>query len=127
MPESEQHKAVKDILEAKLREWFGASVSEYPSWGHELDVVAVASNEVCIYVEVIWSHSIAQFRLDMNMLQNPDADVEVVIGSPEVIADKRMVREFAKNVILQRNAGKQIYGKMLDGIRILTDSNYVEN
>jgi hypothetical protein len=126
LPESEQHRSVKEILEQKLHEWFGASISEYPSSGHELDVFAVTANGISIYVEVIWNHSLSHFRLDMNMLQQSDADVKVVVGSPKVVADGKMMREFAKVVISQRKTGKQIQGEIINGLRVLEDSNYVE-
>jgi len=125
--ESEPHRIIKELIERKLQEWFGASITEYLSAGHELDVFAVTSSGISIYVEVIWYHSKAHFLSDMNMLQQSDADIKVVIGSLEVVSDQNMIREFAKVVISQRRAGKIIHGDMLNGMRILEDSEYVEN
>jgi len=125
--ESESHEKIKGLLESKLHEWFGASIQEYPSAGHIHDVFAVTSTGVSIYVEVIWFHSKTHFLSDMNMLQQSDADVKVAIGSPEVLADMKMLREFSKVVISQRRAGRIIHGDMPNGIRILEDSEYVEN
>src|SRR3972149_10718543 len=105
MPESKQHKAIKEILESKLRKWFGASLTEYPSSGHELDVFSVPTSGICIYVEIVWNHSWTHFLSDMNMLQQSDANVKVVVGSPKVIDNKRIVREFDKIVLSQRKDG----------------------
>jgi len=127
LSKSKEHRVTKEIVESKLHYWFGASVKEYPSAGHELDVFAVTSSGVSIYVEVIWVYSKTQFLSDMNMLQQSDADVKLVIGSPEVIADTEMLREFAKIVVSQRRTGKIIHGDILNGVRILEDPEYVEN
>src|SRR4030067_2874914 len=89
VPESKQHKMIKEILELKLHEWFGASLKEYPSSGHALDVFSVPASGICIYVEVVWNNSWSHFLSDMNMLQQSDANVKGVIGSPRVIANKR--------------------------------------
>jgi len=127
MPESESHRRIKEIIQTKLHEWFGASVEEYPSSGHELDVFAVTSSGTSIYVEIVWHDSMSQFLKDMNMLQQSDADVKVVIGSPEVIGNNVMTREFSKIVISQRRAHKTVHGDILSGNRILEDSEYTEN
>src|SRR4030067_1396987 len=127
VPESKQHKMIKEILELKLHEWFGASLKEYPSSGHELDVFSVPASGIFIYVEVVWNNSWSLFLSDMNMLQQSDANVKVVIGSPRVIANKRILREFVKIVLSQRKTGKQIHGEMIDGNRVLEDAKYVEN
>lgn len=108
-----------------MREWFGASISEYPSSGHELDVFAVTSSGVSIYVEVIWSRS--QFLSDINMLQQSDAAVKVVVAGPETIADGRLIREYEKVVVSQRRQGKAMPGYMLSGERILKDPEYVDH
>jgi hypothetical protein len=127
MPESGYHSSLKVLLERKLEEWFGAGVSEYPSSGHELDVFAVTPDGITIYAEVIWSESRTHFLHDMNMLQQSDANVKVVIGSPEVIQTDQLSREFSKVVVAERKRGTLISGQILDGERILSDSDYVEN
>ena len=127
MPESETHRALKQLLKRKMKEWFGASIQEYASSGHELDVVAVTSSGVTIYIEVIWAHSKTQFLSDINMLQQSDAHVKVAVVGPEILTDSEMVREFEKVVISQRRQGKTIHEEMLDGQRILEDSEYVDS
>ena len=68
-----------------------------------------------------------QFMKDVNMLQQSDASVKVVIGSPEIIADTKMYREFRKIVLSQRRSGTIIHGDMLNGHIILNDMEYVDN
>lgn len=127
MPESDTHRALKQLLDRKMKEWFGASIQEYPSSGHEFDVLAVTSSGVSIYIEVIWAHSKTQFLSDVNMLQQSDAHVKVAVVSPDVMTDSEMAREFGKVVISQRRQGRTIHGDMLDGQRILEDPKYVDS
>jgi hypothetical protein len=127
MPESLSHVALKQLLVTKLKEWYGASIEEYPSSGHHLDVVSVTSSGVSIYIEIVWSLSKTQFMSDINMLQQSDADVKLVAVNPEIMANNEMDREFAKVVIAQRRQGKTICGDLLNGQRILEDSQYVDH
>ena len=110
----------------KLRKWFGVSVPEYPSSGHELDVFSATVEGSTIYAEIIWSDSRAHFLSDINMLQQSDADVKLAIAGPKVLSNQDYAREFSKVVVSQRRYGKRIHGEMLDGSRILSDSAYVE-
>jgi len=126
LSETPSHRRIKELLETKLRQWFGASISEYPSSGHELDVYAITHEGVRIYVEIIWTHSKTHFLQDMNALQQSDADVKLVVGSPEVINDVEMQREFTKVAISQTKLGKCIHDEILDGNAILSDPVYVE-
>jgi hypothetical protein len=127
VPESSPHIALKELLVTKLKAWCGASIDEYPSSGHELDVFAVSSSGVSIYIEVIWSPSRAQFDRDMSMLQQSDADVKLAVVHPDIIAKRQMVRDFHKIVLSQRKQGKTIHGDLLDGQTILEDPEYVDH
>ena len=127
MPESPSHIVLKQLLVTKLKAWCGASIDEYPSSGHELDVFAVASTGVSVYIEIIWSPSRTQFLRDMNMLQQSDAGVKLAVVHPDIIADGQMVREFHKIVLAQRKQGKMIHGDLLNGQKILEDPGYVEH
>jgi len=127
MPESSSHIALKEALVTKLKAWYGASLDEYPSSGHELDVFAVTSSGVSVYIEIIWSPSRAQFDRDMSMLQQSDADVKLAVAHPDIIANRQMVRDFRKIVLAQRQQGKMIHGDLLDGQTILEDSEYVDH
>lgn len=59
--ESYEHKRIKTLISEKLREWTGATLQEYQSSGHELDVFAVTPDGISIYVEVIWTNSLQNF------------------------------------------------------------------
>jgi len=78
--ESAQHRELKEIISKKLKEWTGATLQEYPSSGHELDVFGVTSTGISIYVEIIWSSSRTNFFRDMNMIQTSDANVKLVVA-----------------------------------------------
>jgi hypothetical protein len=62
----------------------------------------------------------------MNMLQQSDADVKLVVASPQVLENPEYVREYSKVVVSQRRYGKRIHGEMLDGSRILTELGYID-
>lgn len=127
MPESQSHSALKQLLVTKLKDWYGASIDEYPSSGHELDVFAVTASGVSIYIEIIWSPTKTQFLSDINMLQQSDADVKLVVVNPEIMANAEMVREFGKVVIAQRKEGKVVCGDLLNGERIAESPEYVDD
>jgi len=48
LPESTEHKTIKQVISTKLQEWTGATLEEYPSAGHELDIFAVTPNGISI-------------------------------------------------------------------------------
>ncbi len=127
IPETGEHKTLKQLLVAKLKEWFGASMPEYFSVGHELDVFAVTPDGISIYVEIVWSSSKTHFLQDINMIQQSDADVKVMIGSTEVINNDAFKREFDKVVITQLRSGKTIYSEILDGNKILDDVRHTNS
>ena len=127
MPESQSHAALKQLLVTKLKEWYGASIDEYPSSGHELDVFAVTASGVSIYIEIVWSPTKTQFLSDINMLQQSDADIKLVVVNPEIMANAEMVREFGKVVIAQRKEGKVVCGDLLNGARIAESPEYVDD
>jgi hypothetical protein len=127
MPESLSHAAVKQLLVTKLKEWYGASLAEYPSSGHELDIFAVTASGVSIYIEIIWSPTKTQFLSDINMLQQSNADVKLVVVNPEIMANDEMVREFGKVVIAQRKQGKVVCGDLLNAVRIAESPEYVDD
>jgi len=91
-----------------------------------IDVFAVTSSGVSIYIEIIWSPSKTQFLNDINMLHQSDADVKLVIVSPEIMANSEMTREFGKVVVAQRKQGKVIWGDLLSGQKIAEDPTYVD-
>jgi len=78
--ESFEHKKIKDSISVKLREWFGVSVKEYPSSGHELDIFAVTPDGISIYVEIIWSDTSTNFFRDMSIILEEDEMKAVIRG-----------------------------------------------
>ena len=125
--ESEQHKRIKDILSDYLRKWTGASLQEYPSSGHELDILAMTKDGISICIEVIWSASLQNFYRDMFLVQNSDANIKIVVANPKLLADAKCQRIFEKGAIAQRKFGVAMHGELIDGERVLSDGSYVES
>jgi len=125
-PESVQHQEIKNIMEEKFRNWYGASINEYYDSGHELDVYAITPNNVKIYLEVIWNPSLSHVRSDMLILERSEAEVKIVVANPEIIQDSSLVREYNKSVMSLRKKGVKIWGVMLNGVRILENPGYVD-
>ena len=125
--ESSKHRKIKDAIYTKLKEWTGATLQEYPSSGHELDVYAVTPVGTSIYVEIIWSGSRTNFLRDMVMIQTSDADVKLVVVSPEILANKEFQRQFEKVAISQRRLNFAMHGSLIDGEKILNEPNYLES
>ena len=124
--ESSQHRRIKNIIYAKLKEWTGATLEEYPSSGHELDVYAVTRVGISIYVEIIWTSSRTNFLRDMLMIQTSDADVKLVVVSPEILTNDEFQRQFEKVAISQRRLNFAVHGSFIDGDRILNEHEYLE-
>lgn len=124
--ESVEHKTIKDMVYNKLQEWFGASLPEYPSSGHELDVFAVTPDGISIGVEVIWSPTESNFYRCLNLIQQSDACIKIVIANPKIISNPKYQREFSKAAIAQRKTDVLIYGELIDGQRILKDRMFIE-
>lgn len=125
--ESEEHKKIKTLICNRLREWTGATLQEYPSSGHELDVLAMTPDGVSIYVEIIWSESLQNFYRDMSMIQSSDANIKMVIASPRILANEKFQREFQKVAISQRKLGFAMHGELIDGNRVIGNDSYLEN
>jgi len=126
-PESAEHNKIKTAISEKLKVWTGATLQEYPSSGHELDVYAMTPEGISVYVEIIWSSSKNNFFRDLNLLQTSDAKVKLVVASPEIISKKSCRREFEKVVIAQRKLGIAIHGNLIDGLKIIQRPKYMEN
>lgn len=124
--ESYEHSKIKDILGSYLKEWTGATLQEYPSSGHELDVLAMTPDGISIYVEVIWSPSLQNFYRDMIMVQNSDANVKVIIAHPKFLMDEKCQRIFEKVAISQRKFGIAMHAELIDGDKVLSDKAFVE-
>jgi hypothetical protein len=110
-----------------LKQWVGATLQEYQSSGHELDVLAMTPDGISIHVEVIWFASLQNFYRDMFMIQNSDANIKVVVANPRLLADEKCQRIFEKAVIAQRKLGVAMHGELVDGERVLSDKAFVES
>lgn len=122
--ESKEHKALKELVKSKFSEWFGPSIVEYPSSGHELDVFTVTFSGIEILVEIIWTPSKTHFWRDISLIQTSDAKIKVVIAHPKIA--KSMAREFKKVVIGEAKRGSFVVAHIVDGQRLLKDNEYVD-
>ena len=128
MPSSEsiEHKKIKEIVCERLKEWTGATIQEYQSSGHALDVFAATGQGITICVEIIWSSSRTNFFRDLSLVQSSMANVKIVIVSPMVLNNVEFQREFQKVAISQRRLNIAMHGDFIDGEKILNDSSYTE-
>jgi len=124
--ESSQHRKIKDIIHTKLKDWTGATLREYPSSGHMLDVYAVTPTGISIYVEIIWSSSRTNFFRDMSMIQTSDANVKLVVVNPKILVNEEFQRQFEKVAISQRRLNFAMHGSFIDGEKILNEPDYLE-
>ena len=108
----------------KLNEWFGVSISEYQSSGHELDVLSVSTNGVKLMVEIIWTPTGGNFYRDMSIFYQSDAQIKVLIVNKEILSNRNLVREFQKARVSETEKGYTI-SPLVDGSRILSDENYL--
>jgi len=77
--ESIEHKKIKEIVCERLKEWTGATIQEYQSSGHALDVFAATPLGVTICVEIIWSGSRGNFFRDLSLIHNAERNVKAGI------------------------------------------------
>ncbi|MEM0117215.1 MAG: hypothetical protein QXV32_02105 [Conexivisphaerales archaeon] len=92
-----------------------------------MDMFSTSIDGVSVYVEIIWSDSRTHFLSDLNMVLESDADIKLVVGSPDVLKNDSYLRDFSKAVISQRRLGCLVHGEMIDGKRILDDERYVDS
>ena len=92
---------------------------------YELDVLSISTNGLKLMVEIIWTPSAGNFYRDMTILYQSDAQIKVLIVNQEILSNPKLVREFQKARISERQKGYTI-SPMINGNRILTDENYLE-
>lgn len=124
--ETEQHRKLKEVMRKKLENWFGASIVEYPSSGHELDVFSVSPKGIKLMVEIMWTPTPTNFYRDLSLLLQSDAKIKVLVVNKSIFSNPKLVREFQKARISEITKGCKV-SNMLDGNRILEDENYVES
>jgi hypothetical protein len=110
----------------KLRDWFGLGLEEYLSSGQELDAFSITLKGIKIMVEVIWTSSTFNFNRDTILLLRTDAHIKILIVNPEILRNESMVRDFEKTRLSEALKGIKI-PPMIDGDRVLHDSNYIDN
>jgi hypothetical protein len=123
--ESEAHKNIKVIIYNKMKDWYGASITEYYDESHELDIYSMTLNGISIYVEVIWSSSKQHFIDDLLIIQRANADIIFTIVSPEIISDEKKRREYEKTLISKRKSGTLMF-PMINGQNFLDNPSYVD-
>jgi hypothetical protein len=124
--ESYEHKRIKTLISERLKKWTGATLQEYQSSGHELDVFAVTLDGISIHVEIIWTNSLQNFFRDIAMIQASDAKVKLVVASPKIVTNTKCQREFEKIAVSQRRLGFAVHGDLIDGTKIIGNDKYLE-
>lgn len=122
--ETKEHKQIKELVKSNFGKWFGPSIKEYHDSGHLLDVYTVSYSGIEIMIEIIWTPTEANFWRDISLVQTSDAKLKVVIVHPKIA--ERMTREFEKVVVGEAKRGSFVVPYMIDGLRLLKDSEYVD-
>lgn len=126
MPETNEHKKIKEIVLKSMKELFGAGLTEYAHTGHVNDVYVVTNDGIKIFVETVWTSTRSNFERDLNILHRSDADVKILIVNPEILAKEEFVRSYEKTKLSERAKGIAI-SNMIDGSQIIYDPNFVNN
>ena len=109
-----------------LKEIFGAGLTEYPNSGHINDVYVVTNDGVKIFVENVWTATRTHFEKDLNILHRSDANVKLLIVNPDILGNEELTRSYEKTKMSEREKGIAI-SDMIDGSRILSDPDFVNN
>jgi len=112
MPESSEHKHIKEVLRKFFSSKFGVAIDEYPHWGFETDVFSVTFSSITIMVETIWTASKENFYRDLTIVVSQDAQVKVVIVNPKILTDPKLVRHFEKVKVSETMKGYSIIGML---------------
>lgn len=124
--ESPEHKRIKELISTRLQEWTGKSIPEYPSSGRKFDVFAVTLDGIGIHVEIIWSATSRNFDRGMKIILQSNAKVKLVVVSPKILDNEEYRREFDKIVISEREKGVRMHGELINGKRIIEDTEFLE-
>jgi uncharacterized protein YjbI with pentapeptide repeats len=127
LSETSEHKKIKELVTSRLKDWFGCSIDEYPQSGHELDVYAITSKGVRIYVEIIWSPTKGHFLADLLSIEHAETNVKLAIASQKILDSIELKRKFEKTVANQRSIGTTIYGEMLNANLFLENSVFLDS
>jgi len=125
-PETNEHKRIKEIVLARLREIYGTGLSEYPDSGHVDDVYVITPNQIEIFVENVWTSTKSNFQRDLNILHRSKADVKILIVNPKILKNESLLREFEKTKMSEIRRGVAI-SDMIDGSLILSPPETARN
>jgi hypothetical protein len=126
LPETNEHKTIKEIVLKSMQELFEAGLIEYAHTGHVNDVYVVTNEGIKIFVETVWTSTRSNFERDLNILHRSDADVKLLIVNPEILAKEELFRSYEKTKLSERAKGIAI-SNMIDGSQIIRDPNFVKN
>lgn len=125
-PETDEHKRIKRIVLARLREIYGTGLSEYPDSGQISDVYVITPDQIEIFVENIWTSTKSNFQRDLNILHRSKADVKILIVNPKILEDESLLRQFEKTKMSEIRRGVAI-SDMIDGSLILSPPETADN
>ena len=122
MPESIEHRILKEIMKVQLQEWLeGLTLKEFPVSGYEADVYGISKDKVIIHAEVIWS--LNEYGKNIISLLISDADLKIAVFSPKAL--KRFGRDYNKVRLEQLKKGYS-FSEPVEGERLLEkDSDYI--
>lgn len=123
--ETKEHQKLKELMSRKLEEWFGVTITEYSSTGHELDVFSISPKGLKLMVEIIWTPTASNFFRDLTILYQSDAQIKVLFVNDAILSKKELVREFQKARISETRKGC-VVPAMINGTKILNDPKYLE-
>lgn len=112
MPESIEHKQIKEVLRDFFSSHYGVAVDEYPQSGFEADVFAVLAPSIRLIVEIIWTASRLHFVEDLHRVRSFDAEIEVVVANPEILQHPSWVRLFRKIKASEIKMGHSMIGML---------------
>jgi len=124
--ETIEHKRLKEVIAEKLKNWYGAAITEYADEGHEHDIHAVTTDGKRIIVEVMWTPTENNFHRDATIVLQSNEDVKVVVAHPRIISNRKLAREFQK-IRMSQLAGGYHISDLIDGSLILSAKGFLDN
>lgn len=112
MPESDEHKQIKETLRDFFSSHYGVAIKEYPESGFQADVFAVLIPSTRLIVEIIWTPSKSQFQEDLHRVRSFDAEIKVVVAHPKILQNPSWVRLFKKIKAEEITKGCSIIGML---------------
>lgn len=79
MPESPEHKHIKEVLRGFFSTKYGVAIEEYYDSGFETDV-SVTFSSIKMMVETIWTTTKQNFYRDLTIVLSSDAHIKIVVA-----------------------------------------------